>query len=97
VPERTVTLINPTGLHARPAKVFARAANGHDATITVAKADADPVNAKSVLSVLTLDGHEGDVVTITVEGDDAERIADELADLVASGLGEPVEGQAGAT
>lgn len=93
MPERTVTLINPTGLHARPAKVFARAATAHtDATITVAKDGADPVNAKSVLSVLTLDGHEGDTVTIVVEGEGADAIADELAELVSSGLGEDIEG-----
>lgn len=91
MPERTVTLINPTGLHARPAKVFARAANAAgEATVTVAK-DGEAVNAKSVLSVLTIDGHHGDVITIHVDGPDAERIVDELAELVASGLGEEVE------
>jgi phosphocarrier protein len=90
VPERTVTLVNPTGLHARPAKVFARAANAAgDATVTVAK-DGEAVNAKSVLSVLTIDGHHGDVITIRVDGPDADRIVDELAALVASGLGEDV-------
>lgn len=87
MPERTVTLTNPTGLHARPAKVFARAAAAHDIDITVSK-DGEPVNAKSVLSVLTIDGHHGDVITIAADGPDAERVVDELAELVASGLGE---------
>lgn len=87
MPERTVTLTNPTGLHARPAKVFARAAAAHDLDITVAK-DGEPVNAKSVLSVLTLDGHHGDAITIAADGPEADAVLDELEQLVATGLGE---------
>lgn len=85
--ERTVQLPNKSGLHARPAKVFAQAANAYPIEVTVAK-DGDPVNAKSVLSVLTLDCHQGDAITIRAEGDDAESVVDALADLVESGLGE---------
>ena len=87
MPSQTVTLPNPTGLHARPAKVFAQAAaeSGHQVRLT--KGDTT-VNARSVLSVLTLDCHNGDQVTIDVEGDDAEAVLASLVALVASGLGE---------
>ncbi len=91
MPEQTVALPNPSGLHARPAKVFAKAAAASDAEVTVSK-DGNEVNAKSVLSVLTLDCHHGDEITIRVEGDDAESTLDELVQLVESGLGEGVEG-----
>lgn len=87
MPERTVTLPNASGLHARPAKVFAKAASASAATVTVAK-DGDAVNAKSVLSVLTLDCHRGDTITIAADGEGAQAIVDELAQLVESGLGE---------
>ena len=90
MPEKTVVLPNPSGLHARPAKVFAKAAARSDGEVTVAK-DGRVVNAKSVLSVLTLDCHHGDEITITVDGDDAESTLDELVGLVESGLGEGVE------
>lgn len=90
MPEQTVILPNPSGLHARPAKVFAKAAAGSPAEVTVAK-DGNEVNAKSVLSVLTLDCHHGDEITISVEGDDAEATLAELVELVESGLGEGVE------
>lgn len=90
MPERTVILPNPSGLHARPAKVFAKAAAATTAGVTVSK-DGNEVNAKSVLSVLTLDCHHGDEITIRVEGDDAEAILDDLATLVENGLGEGVE------
>lgn len=87
MPERTVTLPNPSGLHARPAKVFAKAAAAKEAEITLVK-DGREANAKSVLSVLTLDCHQGDEITIRVEGDDAEATLDELVALVEAGMGE---------
>ncbi len=86
---QTVTLHNPTGLHARPAKVFATAAAKTGLNVLVAK-DGNQVNARSVLSVLTLDCHHGDEITISVEGDGdgAEAALAELVALVESGLGE---------
>jgi phosphocarrier protein HPr len=87
MPQRTVHLPNPSGLHARPAKVFAQAAADAPGTVTVSKGDRE-VNASSVLSVLTLDCHQGDAITITVEGEDAASTLDELVALVESGLGE---------
>lgn len=90
MPEKVVTLHNETGLHARPARVFSKAAKGFDSDITVVKTstDDDPVNAKSTLSVLTLDCHQGDEIVISAEGEDAEQAIEELVGLVESGLGE---------
>lgn len=87
MPERAVTLQNETGLHARPAKVFANAAGDVDAEVTVTKGDRE-VNAASVLAVLSLDCHQGDEIVIRTEGDDAEAALDRLVELVESGLGE---------
>ncbi|CAN5749941.1 hypothetical protein BH23ACT10_BH23ACT10_13200 [soil metagenome] len=50
--------------------------------------DDEPVNAKSTLSVLTLDCHEGDQIEIITDGDDADDALAALVDLVDSGLGE---------
>jgi phosphocarrier protein HPr len=87
MPERTVTLPNPSGLHARPAKVFAKAAAAAPGTVTLSK-DGREVNANSVLSVLTLDCHQGDEIVVKVEGEDAESTLTELVALIESGLGE---------
>ena len=87
MPETTVTLRNPTGLHARPAKVFARAAAATTADVTLTK-DGREVNGKSVLSVLTLDCHHGDEIVIRTQGQGAEEALTELVQLVESGLGE---------
>jgi phosphocarrier protein HPr len=87
MPEATLTLRNPTGLHARPAKIFALAAAEVTADVTVTK-DGREVNGKSVLSVLTLDCHAGDRIVIRTDGEDAEAALEELVRLVESGLGE---------
>lgn len=87
MPSQTVKLENETGLHARPARVFAKAAKEHDGDVKVAK-DGEPVNAKSTLSVLTLDCHQGDEITIHVEGDGADDALARLVSLVQHGLGE---------
>jgi phosphocarrier protein len=87
VPNQTVTLRNGSGLHARPARVFAKKAKTFDCDVRVRK-DGDAVNAKSALSVLTLDCHQGDQIEIITEGDGAEQALDELVALVDSGLGE---------
>jgi len=87
VPEARVTLRNATGLHARPAKIFSRAAAAFAADVSVEK-DGRRVNAKSVLSLLTLDCHQGDEILISVEGDDAASTLAELVALVEAGLGE---------
>lgn len=87
MPSHTVSLHNPTGLHARPAAVFAKAAAAHSGDVTIAKGDRE-VNAKSVLSVLTLDCHQGDQLLITTSGDGADAALADLVSLVESGLGE---------
>jgi phosphocarrier protein HPr len=87
MPEARVTLLNASGLHARPAKIFARAAAAFAADVSVEK-DGRRVNAKSVLSVLTLDCHRGDEILIGVEGEDADSTLAELVALVEARFGE---------
>lgn len=91
MPEATVVLRNPTGLHARPAKIFAKAAAAVLAQVSVMK-DGREVNGKSVLSVLTLDCHQGDEIVIRTQGEGADEALTELVRLVESGLGEAEEG-----
>ena len=90
MPEATVTLRNASGLHARPAKVFAKAAASSPADVAVMK-DGREVNAKSVLSVLTLDCHQGDEIVIRTGGEGSDEALAELVRLVESGLGEAAE------
>lgn len=83
---RTAVIGSRVGLHARPASLFVQAviASAHEVTVTSDRGDV--ADGASILSVLTLGAMFGESVTISVDGDNAERVADELAALVASDL-----------
>jgi len=84
--ERIVTIRSKSGLHARPAAVFVQKAKGFQSQITLSKSE-KTVNAKSILSVLTLGAEQGDQVVLKVNGDDAEIAIGELASLLEEDLG----------
>ncbi|MER0246076.1 HPr family phosphocarrier protein [Streptomyces sp. 796.1] len=86
--ERRVTVGWAEGLHARPASIFVRAATASGVPVTIAKPDADPVNAASMLAVLGLGAQGGEEVVLASEADGAEAALDRLAKLVAEGLEE---------
>ena len=79
--ERTVTLGSKSGLHARPAAIFVQNAKSYRCSITLTK-DEKKVNAKSILSVLTLGAEQGEQVVLCANGEDAERAVDQLASLL---------------
>ncbi|MCO6559411.1 MAG: HPr family phosphocarrier protein [Bifidobacterium sp.] len=75
---RTATITDPVGIHARPASQFAQAATASGCAVTIAKGAGAPVNAGSILSVMGLGIQKGDEVTVNVDGDNAEKVADDL-------------------
>ena len=79
---RTVRIGSAHGLHARPAKLFAQAAKDAGIPITVAKASGTPVNAASILGVISLGAEKGDYVTLSADGEGAEDALDTLAELL---------------
>jgi phosphocarrier protein len=85
--ERTARIVNPLGLHARPAAEFVKTASRFRSEISVKK-DEDYVNGKSILGVMTIAAEFGSELTIRAEGDDAEAAVAALVDLVARGFGE---------
>ena len=86
MPERRVAVGSKVGLHARPAAMFVQAAAKQPVKVTIAKVGGDPVDARSILSVLALDARGGDEIVLVAEGDGAEQALDELAALVARDL-----------
>ncbi len=86
MPERRVAVGSKVGLHARPAAMFVQAAAKQPVKVTIAKVGGDPVDARSILSVLALDARGGDEVVLAAEGDGADQALDELAALVARDL-----------
>ncbi len=80
MPERTVDVPDGVGLHARPAALFVQAAVAAGASVTVGRPGADPVDARSILSVLSLDVRGGDSVVLRTEGD--ESVLDKLEEVI---------------
>lgn len=84
---RDVYIVNPQGMHLRPADLFVKLANQFKADIQIVKGG-DQFDAKSVLSMLTLAAVQGTQLTLRAKGVDAEAALAALADLVAQGFGE---------
>jgi phosphocarrier protein len=80
--QRTVVVGSSVGLHARPAALFVQAAARQPVKVKIAKAGGDPVDARSILSVLGLDARNGDAVVLTAEGEGDQKALDELAALL---------------
>lgn len=85
--EQTTTVVNPLGLHARPAAQLVRLANTFASEIQLVK-DGIPVNGKSIMGVMILAAECGSVITIRAEGADAQAAVAALIELVSSGFGE---------
>ncbi len=81
--ERKVTILNKTGLHARPAAVFVQIANKFDSEVSVKKGK-QKVNGKSIMGILMLAAGQGQQVTISAVGIDAEQTVNELEKLLLS-------------
>ena len=84
--ERQVTIGSKVGLHARPASLFAKAVKDAGVPVKIAKDGKPPVNAASLLSLLTLGAEFGDQVTLSAEGEGAETALDGLAAMLGRDL-----------
>jgi phosphocarrier protein HPr len=85
--QREVTIVNPLGLHARPAALFVKLANTFGSDVEVGN-DALMVNGKSIMGVMMLAAECGSTIRIKASGGDATKAVDALAALVARGFGE---------
>ena len=82
-----VRVVNPTGLHLRPAGVLCREALKYRCTVTITFEDS-VVNAKSVLSVLGACVKCQDEITLTCDGEDEAEALEDLISQIRGGLGE---------
>jgi len=87
VVEREATIVNPLGMHARPAAELVKIAAKFTSAIEVRR-DAMTVNAKSIMGVMMLAAERGAVIVFRADGDDAEAAITALCALVAAGFNE---------
>lgn len=85
--KQTFRIQNKYGIHARPAALFVKIAGGFASEILVTR-DGNSVNGKSIMGLLTIEGHHGAEIEISANGPDAAAAIAALAKLIESKFGE---------
>jgi phosphotransferase system HPr (HPr) family protein len=85
-----ITVTHEVGLHARPAANFVKTASQFQSDIQVSNVTVEkgPVNAKSVLSVLTLGVEQDFEIELTADGPDEQEALEALTELIQGNFGE---------
>lgn len=88
------TVLNPSGIHLRPAALFVKAAAGFASKITLENLSLGkaPVDAKSMIGVMTAGSRQGHQVRITADGPDEDAAIEALEAAIDGGLGETLPG-----
>jgi phosphocarrier protein len=81
--ERTVTISNRAGIHARPAALIVQTASKFASKIWLEKGS-DKINAKSIMGIITLGASFGTPIRISAEGSDEEAAVKTIAGLFES-------------
>ncbi len=85
--EREAKIVNPLGMHARPAAEFVKVAGRFKSAVEVRK-DNLAVNGKSIMGVMMLAAECGSSLSIKTDGEDAAAAMEALLALVADGFNE---------
>jgi len=78
---------NALGMHTRPATYIVKLLQNCKSDVTFALKK-EVINAKSILSILMLAAKKHSLITVTVEGKDAQEVMDKLILAFDSGFGE---------
>jgi phosphocarrier protein HPr len=82
------TILNARGMHARAASKLVQLAAQFPCTIELVGPEGEPVNGKSVMSVLLLCGIKGTVVEVRATGPQAEQAVEAIGTLIDNRFGE---------
>jgi len=81
--DKTVTIRNKLGLHARAAVKFVNLANRFSASVKIVKGG-DEIDGKSILGILTLAATQGTSIRLVIAGKDEEAAMSALTELIAN-------------
>lgn len=79
--EKEILVLNPQGLHARPAALLVQIACKYDSAVTITK-DKETVNGKSIMGILMLGAQQHSRVRVVADGDDAETMMTEIEEFL---------------
>ncbi len=85
--ERTITIRNQRGLHARAAAKFVKLAGEFEADITVTK-DGQSVSGGSIMGLMMLAAGIGSDIVVSISGADSAAAMDAIAALIDDKFGE---------
>ena len=85
--EKTLTICNIRGLHARASAKFVKCVENYNAEVTVSR-DGSSVGGTSIMGLMMLAAAPGCTIDVTATGVDAENVMQALGDLVADKFGE---------
>lgn len=81
---KTFTIIDETGIHARPATILVSAASKFNSNITL-EYNGKSVNMQSIMGVMSLGIPKGAAINVSAEGSDEEEALSVLEDTLKSG------------
>jgi phosphocarrier protein len=81
---RTVTLMNPLGLHMRPMSTFVQIASQFQSQVAVIRPDGQRVDGKSMLGLMSLAAEQGTELTVEASGPDQQAAVEALAQFLAT-------------
>ena len=84
---KNLSVVNPSGLHLRPAGVLSQTAMKFKSDITIVSGEKKIV-AKSVLNVMAAGIKCGTEITLVCDGEDEEEAMKTVSQAIESGLGE---------
>lgn len=84
---KEVLIRNRLGLHARAAVKLVELAQSFDATVMLSK-DEQSVTADSVMGILLLDSSQGEKITVSADGAQAQQAFDAITALIEAGFDE---------
>lgn len=85
--EKSITIINKLGLHARAAAKFVTTASGFHSDIEVSR-NHRSVNGKSIMGLMMLAAAKGTDITIYINGDDEQQALLAIEELINGFFGE---------
>ncbi|MCW4115136.1 HPr family phosphocarrier protein [Aurantimonas sp. MSK8Z-1] len=87
VVERTLTIVNKRGLHARASAKFVQVAERFDAEMTIVR-DGLSVGGQSIMGLMMLAAAQGSNIHVSATGPEAAEAVEAIAALVADRFGE---------
>lgn len=85
--EKTLTICNIRGLHARASAKFVKCVEAFDAEVTVSR-DGSLVGGTSIMGLMMLAAAPGCTIKVSAKGAEAQAVVEALSDLIKNKFGE---------